>query len=59
MQRAQKIIYTYTHCWILMLSLHISYRINQIHDDNLWLQFDTNTPFHFIYLTMQLVKKYI
>ena len=59
MLRAQEIICTYTHCWILMLSLHISCWINQIHDDNLWLQFDTNTPFHFIYLTMKLLMKYI
>ena len=42
-----------------MLSLHYSYSINKIHDDNLWLQFYTEAHFRFIYLSMKLLMKYI
>ena len=63
MQTAQEnnCVYVRTHIasYYMMLSFHIIYLINQIHTDNLWLQFDTKAHFHFIIPIYELLMNYI
>ena len=53
------VIHTHIPRYCMMLSLHISYLIDQINIDNQWLRFDTKEHFHFIYLSIKLLMKCI